>query len=631
MRLVIDLQGAQSASRYRGIGRYTRSLVRRLLQLADQHEVILFINAMLKEGADALIAELRGQLPRERIVVFEPMAPLSFSTSGNRARLMAMEPLREAMLVDLEPDVVLLTSLFEGYHDDALTSVGAYSAEIPTAVIHYDLIPLSNPEYLSAESQAQFFQRKVEQLQSADLLLAISQASRDDAIDKLDLTGEQVVNIGAAVERGFCPEEGHPARARAVYFRLGISRAFVLYVPGGFDSRKNFERLFAAFGNLPGSVRAAHQLVITGRLDYGRIKILRDSAAEHGLSQEELLLAGYVSDDELLALYRSAALFVFPSLNEGFGLPVLEAISCGAPTIASNTSSLPEVVGNAEALFDPTDVAAMSATMARGLTDADYRERLLASGRHQAGQFSWERTAALALESLSRSPAPHRAARPDRAQVARADYRARCRPRPRLWGAAAESLAECLAVNLPPRRARQFLIDVTELQQRDSKTGIQRVVRSLLIALMAEPPPGFVALPVYYDGTGRYRYANRFLEAFAGWEPAPDELVDFCAADVYLGLDFNVTTAPMSEEVFRALSRRGVRLCFVVYDMLPLLRPDCGPSRCHPSTSDGCALWRAWRTIFAVFRQRWPMKSRSGLNSPALLVCMRSRRSGTFI
>ena len=359
MRLVIDMQGAQSASRYRGIGRYTLSLVRRLIQMAEHHEVILFINAAMHDGADAVIEEFCQQLPREQIVVFEPMVPLSFSTLGNRARVLAMEPMREAMLVDLEPDVVLLTSLFEGYHDDALTSVGAYSAEIPTAVIHYDLIPLSNPEYLSAESQAQFFQRKVEQLQSADLLLAISQASRDDAIDKLDLTGEQVVNIGAAVERGFCPEEGHSARARAVYFRLGISRAFVLYVPGGFDSRKNFERLFAAFGNLPGSVRAAHQLVITGRLDYGRIKILRDSAAEHGLSQEELLLAGYVSDDELLALYRSAALFVFPSLNEGFGLPVLEAISCGAPTIASNTSSLPEVVGNAEALFDPTDVAAM--------------------------------------------------------------------------------------------------------------------------------------------------------------------------------------------------------------------------------------------------------------------------------
>ena len=507
MRLVIDLQGAQSASRYRGIGRYTRSLVRRLVQLADQHEVILFINAMLKEGADALIAEFGEQLPRERIVVFEPMAPLSFSTSGNRARLMAMEPLREAMLVDLEPDVVLLTSLFEGYHDDALTSVGAYSARSRRrdSLRPYSVV---EPGIFECGESGAIFSAQGRAVAVCRSSLAISQASRDDAIDKLDLTGEQVVNIGAAVERGFCPEEGHPARARAVYFRLGISRAFVLYVPGGFDSRKNFERLFAAFGNLPGSVRAAHQLVITGRLDYGRIKILRDSAAEHGLSQEELLLAGYVSDDELLALYRSAALFVFPSLNEGFGLPVLEAISCGAPTIASNTSSLPEVVGNAEALFDPTDVAAMSATMARGLTDADYRERLLASGRHQAGQFSWERTAALTLESLEALAAK----KPRTEQRARIEHKLPALITERVAGLdpvfgelPPESLAECLAVNLPTRRARQFLIDVTELQQRDSKTGIQRVVRSLLIALMAEPPPGFVALPVYYDGTGRYR------------------------------------------------------------------------------------------------------------------------------
>ncbi|MCH1611380.1 MAG: glycosyltransferase family 4 protein, partial [Luminiphilus sp.] len=510
-RLVIDMQGAQSASRFRGIGRYTLSLVRRLIQMAEHHEVILFINAAMHDGADAVIEEFRQQLPREQMVVFEPMVPLSFSTLGNRARVLAMEPMREAMLVDLEPDVVLLTSLIEGYHDDALTSVGAYSAEIPTAVIHYDLIPLSSPEYLSAESQAQFFQRKLEQLQAADLLLTISQASREDAMERMGLDDGRVVNIGAAVEQGFCPDDGNSALVRAVHFRLGISRASVLYVPGGFDSRKNFERLFDAFSSLPGSVRTNHQLVITGRLDYGRIKILRDSAAEYGLSQEELLLAGYVSDEELLALYRSAALFVFPSLNEGFALPVLEAISCGAPTIASNTSSLPEVVGNAEALFDPTDVVAMSETMARGLTDADYRERLLASGRHQAGRFSWERTAALALESLEALAAK----KPPTEQPAQIEHKLPALITERLAGldlvfgkVRSESLTECLAVNLPPRRARQFFIDVTELQQHDSKTGIQRVVRSLLIALMAEPPPGFVALPVYFDGNGRYRYAN---------------------------------------------------------------------------------------------------------------------------
>ena len=585
MRLVIDMQGAQSASRYRGIGRYTLSLVRRLIQMAEHHEVILFINAAMHDGADAVIEEFRQQLPREQIVVFEPMVPLSFLTLGNRARVLAMEPMREAMLVDLEPDVVLLTSLFEGSHDDALTSVGAYSSEIPTAVVHYDLIPLSSPEYLNNESQLLFFQRKLEQLQTADLLLAISQASREDAIERLGLDDRRVVNIGAAVEQGFCPEDGNSALARAVHFRVGISRAFVLCVPGGFDSRKNFDRLFDAFSRLPETVRAQHQLVITGRLDYGRIKILRDMAAEYDLSQEELLLAGYVSDEELLSLYRSATLFVFPSLNEGFGLPVLEAMSCGAPTIASNMSSLPEVVGNAEALFDPTDVAAMAELIERGLTDTDYRQRLLAAGLHQARQFSWERTAALALESLEalfqNTPRTEQRAHIERNLPARIAERLADLD-PSHGRVPPEPLAECLAINLPHCRSRQFFIDVTELRQRDSKTGIQRVVRSLLIALMAEPPPGFVAAPVYCDDTGRYRYANRFLQAFAGCEAAPDELVDFGASDVYLGLDFNVTTTPMCEELFRTLSRRGVRLCFVVYDMLPLLRPDWWPEEMSP-------------------------------------------------
>ena len=223
MRLVIDMQGAQTASRDRGIGRYTLSLVRRLIQIAEHHEIILFINAALRDGSDALIAEFRRLVPREQIIVFEPMPSLSFSAVGNRARVLAMEPIREAMLVDLEPDVVLLTSLFEGYQDDALTSVGAYSSKIPTAVIHYDLIPLSISGYLSAAGQAHFFQRKVEQLQSADLLLAISQASCDDAIERLNLVAGQVVNIGGAAEQAFCPDSASSALARASHWRLGLS------------------------------------------------------------------------------------------------------------------------------------------------------------------------------------------------------------------------------------------------------------------------------------------------------------------------------------------------------------------------------------------------------------------------
>ena len=131
---------------------------------------------------------------------------------------------------------------------------------------------------------------------------------------------------------------------------LSINRAFVLYVPGGFDS-KNFERLFEAFSKLPESVRAEHQLVITGRLDDGLSTPAR-TAAKYGLSQEELLLVGYVSDELLLSLYRSAALFVFPSLGRVWSTGARgHQLRC--PTIASNASSLPEVVGNARLCLTP--------------------------------------------------------------------------------------------------------------------------------------------------------------------------------------------------------------------------------------------------------------------------------------
>ena len=327
-------------------------------------------------------------------------------------------------------------------------------------------------------------------------------------------------------------------------------------------------------------------MVITGRLDDELIERQREAAAKYGLSQEELLLVGYVSDELLLSLYRSAALFVFPSLREGFGLPVLEAISCGAPTIASNTSSLPEVVGNAEALFDPTDAVAMSETMARGLTDADYRQRLLTSGRHQAAQFSWEHTAALALASLEMLAAN----KPCTEQRSQIEHRLPARIAERLadldplFGEApTEPLAECLAVN-PPLAALAAVFDrcdsVAAARQKDGHSACGEELADRVDSRAALR--FCVVLPVYYDGDRRYRHANRFLRTFVDRESAPDELVDFGAGDVYLGLDFNVTTTPMSEELFRALARRGIRLCFVVYDMLPLLRPDWWPPEMSP-------------------------------------------------
>ncbi|MDA8731742.1 glycosyltransferase family 4 protein [Luminiphilus sp.] len=578
MRVMIDLQGAQSASRFRGIGRYTLALVDSLLALKSNHEIILLLNGGLSDSADALMKRYRSRLPEQRIVVFTPLDRVAWRVPDNAARARLMEPVREAVIAQCAPDVLLITSLFEGYHDDAVTGLPEAGLGVPTAVIHYDLIPALNPEYLSEPSQRVFYERRLTQLVRADRLLAISEFSRDEAVSTLNLGAHRVINISAAVAPSFRSPTGREQAASNFMSSLrdwGVRDEFVLYVPGGFDARKNFERLFAAYGLLPEGLRQRYQLVITGKLDEGRTDLLMSYARAAGLTADDLVLVGYVTDKRLRDLYGHAALFVFPSLHEGFGLPVLEAMTCCAPVIAANTSSLPEVVGSSLALFDPHDPLKIKEALVRGLTDADYRSELLVNAKRQAATFSWEHTAERTLAALE---ALH-AERPSSPNAALGELPARLlsaneTPLP---DPLVDELAMCLARQFPASSANQLLLDVTELIRTDGKSGIQRVVKSLLLAFMSDPPAGLDVSAIYFDGQ-QFRHAREYVQGLVGAPDGKNELVDWRSGDLYLSLDLNIRSMPDTEPLMRDLARQGVRLCFVVFDLLPLVRPDWWPT-----------------------------------------------------
>lgn len=578
MRLMIDLQGAQSASRFRGIGRYTQALVDSLLALKSNHEIILLLNGGLSDSADALIRRYRSRLPESSIVVFTPLDRVAWSVPDNAARARLMEPMREAVIEQCAPDVLLITSLFEGYHDDAVTGLPAIGQGVPTAVIHYDLIPALNPEYLSEPSQRVFYERRLNQLVRADRLLAISEFSRDEALSTLNLEAHRVVTISAAVAPGFLSPTGREQAEPNFMASLrdwGVRDEFVLYVPGGFDARKNFERLFAAYAQLPEGLRQRYQLVIPGKLDEGRADLLMSHARAAGLTDDDLVLLGYVSDERLRDLYGQAALFVFPSLHEGFGLPVLEAMTCHAPVIAANTSSLPEVVGSPSALFDPYDPLKIKEALMHGLTDADFRSELLMNAKRQAAVFSWEHTAERTLAALEALPAQRPSA--PNADLDELPERLLAANEAPLPDPLIDELAACLARQFPASTANQLLLDVTELIHSDGKSGIQRVVRSLLLAFTSDPPAGLEVSAIYFDGQ-QFRHARDFMRSFAGAPEGSNEPVDWHAGDVYLSLDLNIRALPETEPLMRDLARQGVRLCFMVFDLLPLLRPDWWPS-----------------------------------------------------
>ena len=413
MRIVIDLQGAQSESRFRGIGRYSLALALGIARNAGEHEVWLVLNGALGVGIDDIRRAFSGLVPRERIRVFDIVVPSAEIEPRNSPRTRANELLREYFIAQLQPDVVLLTSLFEGLVDDSVVSVGSFVPGVNTAVVLYDLIPLLNPAaYLATEVQKHYYDRKIDSLRKAGLLLSISDYARTEAIDALDLPADRVVAISTAVDDVFVPAPLDAPGLAALRTGFGLRGDFVMYAPGGCDSRKNIDGLITAYSQLPPELRARHQLLIASKLSDGQRVAFELHAAQCGLEPGELVLTGYVDDATLIALYRACALFVFPSKHEGFGLPALEAMSCGAAVIGSNTTSIPEVIGAAEAMFDPHDPSAISAKIAQLLGDPALLERLRTHGKRQAASFSWDKTAERTLRALEQHHATGHARAP---------------------------------------------------------------------------------------------------------------------------------------------------------------------------------------------------------------------------
>jgi glycosyltransferase involved in cell wall biosynthesis len=171
--------------------------------------------------------------------------------------------------------------------------------------------------------------------------------------------------------------------------RYDLGGPYVLYV-GALTARKNVPRLLQAYARLR-TWSTTWSLVIAGARNCKSAPIFR-AVQELGL-QEHVHFTAFVADEDLPALYNGADLFAFPSLYEGFGLPVMEAMACGTPVVTANTSSLPEVAGNAALLVDPYDVRAIAGAMRRVLEDGDLAQELRERGLARAAQFSWERTA----------------------------------------------------------------------------------------------------------------------------------------------------------------------------------------------------------------------------------------------
>ena len=571
------MQGAQSESRFRGIGRFTMALTRAILANNRQHEIFLLLNGLLPESIDPIRAELGELLDESHFKVWYAPDPSAGPSEKKSCLKEISAKIREYVLQSLAPDVILVSSLFEGYADNAVTGMEEISRAVPTLVVLYDLIPLVNHrDYLQPYPEyARFYLDRTEDLKRAAAWLAISRHTASEGTKELGLDPDRMILISAACDAIFRKIDFAPEEARACLARLGIAKPFILYA-GGVDQRKNVPRLIEAYAGLGPDIRASHQLVLAGRAYAHDLERLRAQAASLGIPEEELIFTGYVADSDLCALYNLCKVFAFPSWHEGFGLPALEAMSCGAAVIGSNATSIPEVVGREEALFDPLDVDDMRDKLRRVLTDEPFRAELAAHGLRQAAGFSWDRSALAALQAIETCAKrnPHAPLTPPSEDGLIEEICLRLKQAGPIEETCLLELAQSLALNREPRIPRQLLIDVSELVRRDARTGIQRVTRSILLELLESPPPGYAVRPVYatQDEPG-FRYATMAGHpAFVG-AGENDAAIEINAGDIFLGLDLQHHVAIARKECLRFMHRHGVKVYFVVYDLLPLLLP----------------------------------------------------------
>ena len=255
----------------------------------------------------------------------------------------------------------------------------------------YDLIPRLFPEiYLGDPATNAWYTARLQLVRQAERVLAISETTAHDAVEQLGISPERVVVAGAGVSERFRP----PADRAATFEELRaahpwLEQGFLLYT-GGIEPRKNIDRLLEAYASLPEDLRRCHQLVIVCQVVPDDRRRLTRQLRRLGV-KGRVVFPGFVRDEDLLRLYQAAELFVYPSLYEGFGLPIAEAMACGTPAISSGTSAMVELVRDEDARFDPYDTGSIRAALERALRDDALRERL--RRRTLDGRHTWDAVA----------------------------------------------------------------------------------------------------------------------------------------------------------------------------------------------------------------------------------------------
>lgn len=363
MTLTVGFDATAAVRQSAGIGRYTRQLLEALAARDD----LAFRLFYCARGAS--VERLPSLPPTARLRAL-PLSDRVTNAIWHRARLpIPVESFLGRVDLFHSPDFTLPPTLLA-----------------PGVLTVHDVAFLAEPDCAYPTLRTYLERTVPRSVGAADHIIAVSDSTRREVINRFGVAPEKVTTVYEAAGPEFYPEAAE--QTELALQGLGVARPYILSV-GTLEPRKNYPRLLDAYAML--LERGAHQdLIIAGRRGWMFQPIFDRIAA---LQLENRVRIVEPNDTELRALYCGADAFVYASLYEGFGIPVLEALACGTPVACSRTSSLPEVLGDAGLSFDPRDVEEIAGVVLRLLEDTELRARLRRRGPERASGFSWDRAA----------------------------------------------------------------------------------------------------------------------------------------------------------------------------------------------------------------------------------------------
>ncbi len=379
--MLIGLEASSLHGSKSGVGYYTENLLSTIMRIAPEHRYILFSNRDMRDSWELL----GGETIYDRHLF--------------RVRAAWMQTMLPRALREVRPDICHFTNY-----------LAPLTSGCPYIVTIYDMTLFVTPRLHRFKKLVLDRTLIPHVARRANAIITVSNSARDDIVRFLGVPRDKIRVIHGGVAPAFCPITDRTA-LDVVRARYSLSQPYILYV-GTIEPRKNLLRLVQAFARLK-KKGLPHKLAIVGQQGWHCAPVFAE-VERLGLAHD-VVFTGYVPFEDLPVLYSGAEVMAFPSLYEGFGLPVVEAMACGAPVVTSNTSSLSEVAGGAGLLVNPLSVDEISDALHSIHTDRSLRDSLSERGLARASHFTWEQSARNTLDlyekvALGRAPAWKRSA-----------------------------------------------------------------------------------------------------------------------------------------------------------------------------------------------------------------------------